>query len=42
MKKLLMFVAVAFAFTVGTVTVMTVYPQQALADPGGGCGNSGC
>ena len=30
----------AFTFAVGTVTVMTVQPQQALADPSGGCGGS--
>jgi hypothetical protein len=38
MKKLLTLVAVVFALTVGTMTVMTVHPHQALA-----CGNGdGC
>jgi hypothetical protein len=38
MKKLIVLVAVAFALTAGTVTVMTVHPQQAHAD----CGSSAC
>jgi len=38
MKKLIVLVAVAFALTAGTVTVMTVHPQQAHAD----CGGSNC
>jgi hypothetical protein len=33
MKNLFVFTAFAFALTVGTVTVMTVHPQQALAEP---------
>jgi hypothetical protein len=37
MKKLLILVAVAFALTVGTVTVMTVHPHQAVACDGGNC-----
>ena len=39
MKKLLMFVAFAFALTVGAVTVMTVQPPQALAAP---CDSANC
>jgi hypothetical protein len=39
MKKSLMFVAVAFALAVGTMTVITVYPQQALAEP---CSGANC
>jgi hypothetical protein len=42
MKKLFVFAALAFALAVSTVTVITVYPQQALADPSTGCGGSGC
>ena len=33
MKKLFVFAALVFVLTVGTVTVMTVYPHQALAEP---------
>jgi hypothetical protein len=42
MKRLFVFAALVFALAVGTVTVITVQPQQAHADPNGGCGSSGC
>jgi hypothetical protein len=38
MKKIALWVALTFAVVAGTVSVMTVYPQQAIAD----CGGSGC
>ena len=38
MKKLIVLAALAFAVAAGTVTVMTVHPQSAVADcPGSGC-----
>lgn len=37
MKKFIVFAALAFALAVGTVTVMTVHPQPALADCSGTC-----
>ena len=37
--KWLMFVSVAFALTVSTVSVMTVQPPQALASP---CDTGNC
>jgi hypothetical protein len=37
MKKLLLFAALAFALAAGTGVVMTIHPQQAIAD--GGCSN---
>jgi hypothetical protein len=39
MKKILVFVAVAFAVVAGTAAVVTVHPQAAMAD---GCGGSSC
>ncbi len=41
MRKLILLVAVAFALAVGTVTVLTIQPQSAVAD-GGGCVGSNC
>jgi hypothetical protein len=38
MKKVLVFVALAFALVAGSTAVMTVHPQQAMAD---GDGNGG-
>jgi len=38
MKKIVVLAALALVLVVGTVTVMTVYPQQAVAD----CGTQGC
>jgi hypothetical protein len=38
MKKLIILAALAFALTVGTAAVMTVHPQQAIADPDGNGG----
>jgi hypothetical protein len=40
MKKILVFVAVAFAVVAGTAAVVTVHPQAAMADRG--CGGSVC
>ena len=38
MKKVLVFVALAFALVAGTTAVMIVHPQSAYADcTGGGC-----
>jgi hypothetical protein len=39
MKKLFILVALAFALTIGAVTVMTVHPHQAMAEP---CTGSNC
>ena len=38
MKKVLVFVALAFALLAGTTAVMTVHPQSAYAD----CQGSSC
>ena len=38
MKKLIILAALAFAIAAGTVTVLTVHSQQAVAD----CGSSAC
>ena len=35
MKKIVVLAALAFALVAGTVTVMTVHPQPAMADCGG-------
>jgi hypothetical protein len=37
MKKLVILATLAFALTVGTAAVMTVYPQQAVACNGPNC-----
>ena len=37
MKKIVVLAALAFAVAVGTVTVMTVHPQQAVACDNGQC-----
>ena len=39
MKKLILLVALALALVAGT-TVITVYPQSAMADGGSGCSSS--
>jgi hypothetical protein len=39
MKKIISIAALAFVLAAGTVTVLTVQPQAALA---GGCGGVGC
>ena len=33
MKKIVVLAALALVLTVGTVTVMTIHPQPAMADP---------
>ena len=38
MKKFVILAALAFAIAAGTVTVLTVHSQQAVAD----CNSSGC
>ena len=37
MKKLILAIALTFALAAGTVTVMTVHPQPAIACVGNGC-----
>jgi hypothetical protein len=38
MKKILLLLALGFALFAALAAVMTVHPQQAIAD----CGNAGC
>jgi hypothetical protein len=40
MNKLFLALSLAFALVAGTVTVTTLQPQPAMADPGGSC--NGC
>ncbi len=43
MRKIFLVLALAFAFTTGmTVVTVVAHTDQAMADGGGGCGNSGC
>ena len=42
MKRIILLVALTFAVLAGTVTVTAFPATQAMADPGGGCGNLGC
>jgi hypothetical protein len=42
MKKLILAVALTFALVAGAVTVTTLQPQPAMADPNSGCTGSGC
>ena len=39
MKKIIVLTVMAFALVAGSVTVMTVHPQSAVADP---CPNGAC
>jgi hypothetical protein len=42
LNKLILAVALTFALVTGAVTVTTLQPQPAMADPNGGCTGSGC
>jgi hypothetical protein len=42
MNKFIIAVALTFALIAGAVTVPTLQPQPAMADPNGGCSGSGC